>query len=69
MTVSATFEFLGVQVTCSGTVEKGYRTQDDFMPDEVYVESEKIGDKDITQWLDYFTDLLTACEEALDNAA
>ena len=69
MAVSATFEFLGVPVVCTGYVYKGHRTHDDFMPDEVYVESAQIGDKDITQWLDYFPSFLTACEEALDNAA
>ena len=68
MEVSATFEFQGVQVTCTGTIEKGYWTADDFMPDEVEVESAEIGGQDISQWLDYFWQLLAACEDALTNA-
>jgi hypothetical protein len=68
MEVSATFELQGVQVTCTGTITKGYLTHDDFMPDEVEVEAAEIGGQDISQWLDLFPQLLTACEDALTNA-
>ena len=68
MKVSATFEFQGVTVSCTGTITKGYWTPDDFMQDEVEVEAAEIGGQDITPWLDYFPQILTASEEALIDA-
>jgi hypothetical protein len=66
--MKVSFDFQGVTVSCTGTITKGYLTHDDFMPDEVEVEAAEIGGQDITEWLDYFPQILTACEEALTNA-
>ena len=66
--MKVSFDFQGVTVSCTGTITKGYLTHDDFMPDEVEVESAEIGGQDITPWLDYFPQILTASEEALIDA-
>jgi len=48
-------------------VRKGYRTREDFMPDEAEVEYLFIGLEEITPWADCFPGLLEAAEDALLN--
>jgi len=66
-TMEARFNFNDVTVTAVGTVRKGYRAQEDFMPDEAEVEYLFIGLEEITPWADYFPGLLEAAEDALLN--